>query len=172
MTRFWSILVALMLVLAGCGSSEFGPGSVTGLLERAPLALSGEQVTLKQAQVDCGVQNELWDPPADNVAKLTQKGRDLQFSDDVRLNDPDIRVPFTQVNGSFPVQVSQVLKLRDGDAGTKLADVKLAVVINHECFNSPLPVMGIRKGKFSPDAPVVFQLKGAGNEWSLDKLVH
>ncbi len=172
MIRFRFVLLGFTLGLAGCGSSEFGPGSVKGLLEGAPLALSGEQVTLKQTQVDCGVQNELWDAPVDNVAKLTQKGRDLQFSDDVRLNDPDIRVPFTQVNGSFPVQVAQVLKLRSGDAGTKLADVKLSVVINHECFNTPLPMMGVRKGKFAPDAPVVFQLKGAGNEWSLDKLVH
>jgi len=162
----------MALVLAGCGSSEFGPESVKGILEGAPVALSGEQVTLTQGQLDCGVQSDLFDPPSGNMARLTQKGRDLKFSDDIRLGDPDINVPYTQVTGTFPVRVSQVVKLRDGDPGRKLAEVKLGVVINHECFGSPLRVMGIRKGKFTPDAPVVFQLKGVDKEWALDKLVH
>jgi hypothetical protein len=147
--------------------------SVKELLESAPLKLSGEQVTLTQAQVDCGVQNELWNPPSGNMAQLTQKGRDLKFSDDVRMADADINVPYIQVTGSFPAAVYDVSKLRDTDGGMKLVDVKMGIVITHECFPKPLPMMGVKKGKFSPGAPVVFQLTGGGKEmFALDKLVH
>ena len=133
--------------------------------------LSGEQVTLTNEQVQCGVKNDLWDPPNGNLARLTQKGRDLKFSDDIRVTDPEVNTPYTQVNGAFPVQVSDVLKVRD-QSGAKIAEVKLGVVIGHECFSKPLPVMGIYKGKFATDAPVVFSFKGSDKEWSLDKLMH
>ncbi|MGA3185945.1 MAG: hypothetical protein ABSF22_02460 [Bryobacteraceae bacterium] len=165
-------IAIVSLCLSGCGSSEFGTDSIKGILEGSPVNLSDEQVTLTPTQLDCGVQNELWDPPSGNIAHLTQKGRDLKFSDDVRVTDPDIHLPFTQVNGTFPVSVSDVSKLRDTDGGMKLADVKLGVVITHDCFTSPLPLMGIKKGKFAPDAPVVFRFQGSGKEWTLDKLVH
>lgn len=168
----WLFLAIVALVLAGCGSPDFGPDSVKGILEGAPVSFPGEQVTLTQSQVDCGVKEDLWDPPDNHVARLTQKGRDLKFSDDVRLNDPDVSTPYVQINGAFPVQVADGVKLRDGNKGTKLAEVKIGVVITDDCFTAPLPVMGVKKGKFSPDAPVVFQFKGAGKEWSLDKLVH
>jgi hypothetical protein len=166
-----SSIAILTLWLCACGSSEFGTDSIKGMLEGSPLNLSSEQVTLSDSQVACGAQNELWDPPNGNVARLTQKGRDLKFSDDVRLNDPEIHAPYIQVSGTFPVSVSDVSKLRD-DGNTKLADVKLGVVISNDCFPNPLPLMGVRKGKFTPEAPVVFRFQGSGKEWSLDKLVH
>jgi hypothetical protein len=168
--RFGLILVTVF-VLVGCGSSEFGPDTVKGVLEGAPVTLSGEQVTLTGAQVDCGVKNDLWDPPSGNIARLTQKARDLKFSDDVRVADPEINVPYTQVNGAFPVEVGDVLKIRDENGG-KVAELRLGVVIGHECFSKPLPVMGIHKGKFSTDAPVVFSFTGNGKEWALGKLMH
>jgi hypothetical protein len=161
-----------ILCLSNCGSSEFDGDAVKALLEGTPLTVSSEQVTLTNTQVDCGVQAELWDPPSGNMAKLTQKGRNLKFTDDVRVLDPDIHQPFTQVTGTFPVSVTEVSKLRNTDDGAKLADVKLGVVIANECFTTPLPLMGIRKGKFAPDAPVVFRFQGSGKEWTLDKLVH
>lgn len=167
-----AFIAILTFELAGCGSSEFGGDSIKGMLEGTPLVLSSEQVTLTPPQVDCGVQNELWLPPSDNIARLTQKGRDLKFTDDVRVNDPEIHRAYTQVTGTFPVQVSDVSRIRDTDNGMKLADVKLGVVIAHECFGGPLPLMGVRKGKFAADAPVVFRFQGSGKEWTLDKLVH
>ncbi len=167
-----SFISILVLCLAGCAKPDFGPDSIRGMLEGSPITLSQEQVTLTQPQVECGVQAELWDPPSDHVAKLTQKGRDLKFSDDVRLDDPEIRQPYSQVSGPFSVSVSDVSKLRDTDNGMKLADVKLGVVITDDCFTKPLPLMGIHKGKFSPDAPVVFRFQGSGQDWTLDKLVH
>jgi hypothetical protein len=165
-------IAVLTIWLAACGTPEFDNDAIKEMLENSPLKLSSEQVRLNDGQVDCGARNELWDPPNGNVARLTQKGRDLNFSDDVRLNDPEIRGPYIQVSGTFPVSVSNVAKLRSGGKGLKLADVKLGVVIHHECFTSALPLMGVRKGKFTPDAPVVFQFQGSGQEWSLDKLVH
>jgi hypothetical protein len=171
--RFLLASIAIVTIwLTGCGSSEFGGDSIKGMLEGSPLKLSGEQVTLTGPQVDCGVQNELWDPPSGNTARLTQKGRALKFSDDVRVSDPEIPRPYTQVTGAFPVSVVDVSRVRDTDNGMKLADVKMGIVIAHDCFAIPLPVMGVRKGKFSPDAPVVFRFQGSGKEWSLDKLMH
>jgi hypothetical protein len=161
----------LILGCSACSTPDFDEGSVKFKLENTPQSLSNEQVTLNDGQLDCGSKNELWDAPNGNVARLLQKGRDLKFTDDVRLNDPDIHVPYTQVSGTFPVSVSEVTKLRD-ENGYKLADVKLGITIANECFSSPLPLMGVRKGKFTPEAPVVFRFQGAGKEWSLDKLMH
>lgn len=172
MFRFFLASTAILtLGLAGCGSSEFDEGAVKGQLEGTPQNLSNEQVSLSDGQVECGAKTELWDPPNGNVARLQQKGRDLKFTDDIRLNDPEIHTPYTQVSGTFPVQVSDVSKIRD-DGKAKLADVKLGIVIANECFTTPLPLMGVKKGKFSPDAPVVFRFQGSGKEWSLEKLVH
>jgi hypothetical protein len=165
------LLLTTILFLAGCGSAEFDEGAVKGQLESKPQTFSSEQVTLNDSQVDCGTRAELWDPPTGNLARLTQKGRDLKFTDDVRFNDLDVHVPFIQVSGTFPVAVAEVSKLRD-DRGYKLADVRLGIVISNECFTTPLPLMGVKKGKFTPDAPVVFRFQGSGKEWSLDKLVH
>ena len=160
------------LWLSSCATPDFDEGAVRGQLESTPQNLSGEQVALTEAQLACGAKNELWESPNGNVARLIQKGRDLKFSDDVRLNDPEIRGPYIQVSGTFPVVVADVSKLRDAGKGFKEADVKLGITIPHECFATPLPLMGVRKGKFTPEAPVVFRFQGSGKEWSLDKLMH
>ena len=170
---FKAVYVAIIaLWLSSCSSPEFDEGAVRGQLESTPQNLSGEQVTLSEGQLACGAKNELWESPNGNVARLIDKGRDLKFSDDVRLNDPDIRVPYIQVSGTFPMVVTDVSKLRDDGKGLKLVDVKLGITIAHECFATPLPLMGVRKGKFTPEAPVVFRFQGSGKEWSLDKLMH
>lgn len=170
MSKFLLITMsALMLCLAACSSPDFDPKP---LLENTPVDLTNEQVTLTDAQVNCGAQNELWDPPSGNIAKLTQKGRDLKFTDDVRVVDPNIHVPYTQVSGKFSVQVAEIAKVRDVEGG-KLVDARLGVIIPQDCFNgTSLPLMGVRKGNFAPDAPVVFRFVGSGKEWSLDKLMH
>lgn len=171
--RILLIAIAILTVIgfSGCSTPGFDSDAIKGMLEGTPLDLSNEQVTLSDAQVECGAKNELWDPPNGNMARLTDKGRALKFTDDIRLNDPEIHQPYTQVNGKFPVQVSDVSKIRDTDGG-KLADVKLGIVIAHECFTTPLPLMGVRKGKFTPEAPVVFRFKGSDKEFTFDKLMH
>jgi len=160
-------------MLAGCGSGEF---SAKGVLESHPVQLDGEQVVLDPGQVDCGTHEDLWDitPLGDGraVARLTKKGRDLQFSDDVQIGDPAVGVPYVQIHGTFPVKVFQVSSVRDEDAYTKLAEVKLTVRIDHSCFQSNPPVlMGIRHGQFDPSASPVFRFKLDG-EWMVDQIVH
>ena len=169
---FITFTAAIAVCLSGCGSSEFDGDAIKVTLESTPISFSAEQVTLNDSQIDCGVRDELWNAPSGNAGTLMQKGRDLKFTDDVRLNDPDVRLPYIQLSGTFPVVVSDVSRIRDDGPGAKLADVRLGIVINQECFTSPLPVLGIRRGKFTPDAAVVFRFKGSGKEYSLDKLMH
>jgi len=173
MSRNLLIAIAILAVLglSGCSSSGFDGDAVKGMLESTPLELSNEQVMLNENQVTCGAKNDLWDPPNGNVARLNQKGRDLHFTDDIRLNDPEIPQPYTQVSGRFSVQVADSSKIRDTPGG-KLVDVKLGIMVPHECFTSPLPLMGVRKGKFTPEAPVVFRFKGSDKEFTFDKLMH
>ena len=82
------------LMLAGCGPSGF---DLNGVLESRPVRLDGEQVVLDQGQVECGTHEDLWtiEPLGDGRAlgRLTKKGRDLQFSDDIQIGDPAVGVP-------------------------------------------------------------------------------
>jgi len=161
------------LVLAGCGSNEF---SVNGTLEARPVQLDGEQLALDQSQVDCGVHDELWEitPLGDTraVARLTKKGRDLQFSDDVQIGDPAVGLPYVQIRGTFPVRVLQVGSVRDQDQYTKLADARIAVHIDNNCFQMSWPtLMGIKHGQFDPSTNPVFRFKMDG-EWMVDQIVH
>ncbi len=161
------------LVLAGCGGGEFDP---RGILESRPVQLDGEQVTLNQGQVECGAREDLWivSPMGEGraIARLTQKGRDLQFSDEVQIGDPAIGVPYAQIHGSFPVTVMKMGSVHDEDAFTKLADAKVGVKINHPCFqDNPLLLMGVRHGQFDPSTNPVFRFK-LDQEWMADQVVH
>jgi hypothetical protein len=167
----FSFIAILAICLSGCSTPDFDADAVHAQLEGPTQTLSNEQVVLNEGQLDCGVRNELWDPPNGNMARLEQKGRDLQFTDDVRLNDPEIHTPYIQVSGTFHLSGTDVLKMRD-EGKYKLAEVRTGIVISNECFPTPLPLMGVRKGKFAPDAPVLFRFQGSGKEWSLDKLMH
>ena len=166
-----STAIFTVIGLSGCSAPGFDSDAAKGILEGAPIELASEQVLITDGQLECGAKNDLWDPPNGNVARLSQKGRDLKFNDDVRLNDPEIHMPYVQVSGKFQVRVSDVSKIRDTDEG-KLADVRLGIVMPHECFATPLPLMGVKKGKFTPEAPVVFRFRGSEKEFTLDKLMH
>jgi len=161
------------LMLAGCGGGGFDP---TGLLESRPVRLDGEQVVLSPDQVDCGTREDLWtiSPLGDgrSFGRLTQKGRSLQFNDDVQIGDPVAGVPYVQLHGSFPVKVIQTGAIRDEDQWTKAADAKVAVKIDHSCFlASPLMLMGVRHGQFDPSTSPAFRFKLDG-EWQVDRVVH
>ena len=160
-------------MLAGCGSSEFDAMSV---LESHPVKLDGEQIVLNPEQVDCGTREDLWtvSPLGDgrSVGRLTKKGRDLQFSDDVQIGDPSVGAPHTQVHGSLSVQVFQVGSIRDEDNWTKVGDAKVGVKFNHSCFQANPPfVMGIRHGQFDLSANPVFRFRLDG-EWMVDQVLH
>src|SRR5436189_2107238 len=111
---------------------------------------------LNKPQIDCGTNNDLWEPPQQfgedrATAHLSPAGRALKFDDDVSVAEPGQNRPSVQVRGDFPLQVLEIVNTKDGDPGVKLVEVKLGITIQHSCFTTPLPVMGVRKGKFSQD---------------------
>jgi hypothetical protein len=169
----------LALILCGCKpSSDFNDDIAKGAIEYRPMKLEGEQVTLTDSQIQCGVQAEYWDAPtslsADHTsAHLTSKGKGLKFNDDVIIHDPGSRVPYIQIRGDFPILVDSVVSIKDGeDANNKLVEAKAAVKIDDACFQNPLPLMGVRRGNFSADSPVLFHVHFDETGWHADKLVH
>jgi hypothetical protein len=183
METFRAALVAalcLAVVLSGCRpSSDFSEDIARGSIEYGKMNLEGEQVTLTDPQIQCGVQTELWDSPttlsADHTtAHLTSKARDLKFNDDVIIHDPSSRVAYVQVRGEFPLQADSIVSIKDGeDKNSKLVEAKVSIKIDNPCFPNSLPLMGVRHGNFSADSPVVFHMhfdESVG--WRVDKLVH
>lgn len=173
-----ALTAALALVTAGCGQGDFNWGKVGHLVEAAPIRLDAEYLMLNQGQVDCGVQEDLWEQPPQLkgtvgehvLAHLTDKGRALKFSDDVSIGE--LRQPFAQVRGDFNLNAIDVKSDRDGpEPGTKLVDVVIGVRIDHTCFPNPLPLMGVHKGNFSQDYPPVLKFR-FNNGWEFDKFVH
>ena len=171
--------LAFAIALLGCKpSSDFNEDVATGAIQSRPMTLEGEQAILNDPQTQCGVQSELWDPPnslsPDHAsAHLTSKARDLKFNDDVIVKDPNIRAAYVQIRGNFPLQVQSITAIKNGeDQSTKLVEAKVGVRIDNACFPDVLPLMGVRHGNFSPDAPVVFHLHFDDSGWHVDKLVH
>ena len=172
--------LCLAVVLSGCRpSSDFSEDIARGSIEYGKMNLEGEQVTLTDPQIQCGVQTELWDSPttlsADHTtAHLTSKARDLKFNDDVIIHDPSSRVAYVQVRGEFPLQADSIVSIKDGeDKNSKLVEAKVSIKIDNACFPNSLPLMGVRHGNFSADSPLVFHMhfdESVG--WRVDKLVH
>lgn len=181
-----SVVAGLALACCGCTQTDFPPEKAQGLLQLHPIHLDAEEVTLTQAQVDCGTQSDLWEPPAQQannggfsnfsaltVAHLNTQARELRFDDDVILSEPGQRSPYVQIRGDFPVTLADdgIVIHDDGQYGKKV-EGKVLVTINHACFTDPLPLMGVRKGKFSQDAPVVLHYSLENDGWHFDKLTH
>jgi hypothetical protein len=171
-----AVLSALATV-ESCGPNDFNYGKVRNIIEGNPMRLDAEYVMLSQSQYECGVQNDLWDPPSppllpgqSGTAHLTQMGRDLKFSDDVMLGDK--RYPYVQIRGDFNLFVNEITSDRGGsDEFQRFVETKLAVVIQHTCFPTPLPLMGVRKGQFSQDYSPVLEFR-YNNGWSIERVVH
>ena len=168
----------LAFVCAACGESDFNWGKVGHIIEGNPVHLDAEYAMLNGQQLQCGIDNDLWDKPPDLTgalheqvfARLTDKGRALRFSDDVSVGD--MRLPCVQVRGDFNLQAIDIRSDRDGpEKGTKLVDVKLGVRINHPCFPQALYLMGVHKGNFTQDySPIV--LFRFDNGWQLERIMH
>lgn len=173
--RIWfAAIVSASLALVGCGSGEFEEGRARSLVQGGPVRIEAEYVMLTPAQVQCGVQNELWDAPVEaggrSIARLTAKGRDLQFSDDVSIGD--LRQPYVQIRGDFPLSMTEFTSVKEGPGkDTKLVEAKLGALLQHPCFPNALPMLGVRRGKFAQDASPILLFHN-DNGWSLEKLVH
>lgn len=57
-----TVLSALAMIQS-CGPNDFNYGKVRNIIEGSPQRLDAEYVMLTQQQYDCGVQEDLWDPP-------------------------------------------------------------------------------------------------------------
>lgn len=170
----------LAILLCGCkASSEFNDDVARGAIESSnPMKLEGEQVTLTDPQIQCGLKSELWELPTATsgdrtTAHLTAKARELKFDDDVFIRDPKSNVAYVQIRGDFPLQVDSIVSAKDGeDKNSKVVEAKVSVKIENACFQNPLPLMGVRHGNFSADTPPVFHMHFDESGWHVDKLVH
>ena len=174
-----ALLAAILGVLStGCGDPDaFDEGVVKGAAQAQPFQLDSEQVSMSPAQLACGVTDELWDAPTSGVDRsishLQQKGRDLNFSDDVSSDELGHLLPYTQVRGKFPLQLDQVVSIKDGeDKNTKIVQAKIGIKIAEPCFDTPLYIMGTRKGQYHDDLPATLQYERYDVGWHLTKILH
>ncbi|MBI4910722.1 MAG: hypothetical protein HY820_44320 [Acidobacteria bacterium] len=171
--------VLLLSILGGCGG---GPEGLTGdivkyHLEKKPMKLEAEQVTLTPKQFECGLKEELWEQASEKfgertIARLTAQARALKFDDEVTVSEPGFKLSYVQVRGELPVKMTEYISANERTKDVWDATAKLGVVIQHACFDKPLPLMGVRKGKFSQDAQPVFQFQKHGEDWKATQLVH
>ncbi len=181
------VVAGLALVCCGCTQTDFPPEKAQGLLALHPVHLDAEEVMLTQTQVDCGTQNDLWDPPTLQqqtsgvittfvpltIAHLNTRARELRFDDDVIITEPGYRQPYVQIRGDFPAQLlDDPITIHDDGRYGKTVEGKVMITINHACFPDPLPLMGVRKGKFSQDALITLHYTLENDGWHFDKLIH
>jgi len=164
------VVAVLCALCSGCSSDSFN----VSIVEAAPMKIDAEYVTLTGPQVECGVREELWEAPVQSgdrsTARLAAKGRDLKFAEDVSIGDQ--RLPYVQIRGEFPLKFLDSVTVKDGpEKETKLIETKVGAIIQHACFPAPLPIMGVRHGKFTQDYPPVFFYR-LNNGWQFERVVH
>ena len=172
-----AVAAALGALLCGCGNSSFDEGRVAGVIKERPFNLESEEVSLTQGQVDCGVENNLWDAPVEapgrSVARLTQKARDLNFTDDVSINEAGYSQPHAQMRGNVTLAITQTLSIADGkEQGTKIVQAQIQVMVPHSCFPAPLPIMGIRRGRPAQGLAPTVEFDYTNDGWRLEKFIH
>ena len=170
------LIVVLCALSAGCGG-DFDAYAIKERAERGPVLLDSEEVTLNTTEIDCGVANELWGAPSAGggarvIYRLTDKARDLHFSDDIYANDAGFDQPHTQVRGKFQLQLDRVVAVNGPNAYTRLVQAQIGVRIPHPCFPTPLRIMGVRKGKFAPDEAPTLLYEAREDGWQAAHIVH
>jgi hypothetical protein len=169
------IVAGLAVLCSACTHNDFGPGTAQALVAQKPRRLDAEQLILSYGQVDCGVREQLWDPPAElgsrTLARLTERGRTLKFDDDVVVAEAGHRNPYVQVRGDFPLTMPDPPDVKDqGDM--KMAVGKVLAMVDHSCFPDPVPVMGVRHGNFAENAVPVLRFEKTEDGWAYAGLVH
>ena len=167
----------LSALLCGCGANNFDEGRVVQIVGDRHFHLESEEVTLTNAEVGCGVENNLWDAPVEApdrmVARLTQKARDLNFTDDISIGEADYSQPHAQMRGDVALAASQVLSIADGkEQGTKIVQARIQVMVPHPCFPAPLPIMGIRRSRPAQGLAPTVEFDYTNDGWRLEKFIH
>jgi hypothetical protein len=170
-------VVCLSVWATGCVQKEFQPEKAQGIMGVAPIRMDAEQVMLTFQQVECGVTSDLWEAPGPlmlerSVARILAAGKELHFDDDVIVNEPGYRQPYVQIRGDFMMQLGDVNSIKEEGSDGRLVDGKLFVIIPHTCFADPLPVLGVRKGKFSEDVNPLLEFRLLNDGWHFSKLAH
>jgi len=163
------------LILTGCDSGVFDEGAAQGVVEAAKIPLNGEEVLLTPDQVICGEKKGLWTVDQIDgggaIGRLTAAARALEFGDDVRMGEHKFSGPYVQLHGNFNVKIEKVNKMTDENADVKILDAKMGAVITHECFDKPLPLLGIYRGDFSEENAPRIRLR-QHNGWTADQILH
>jgi hypothetical protein len=176
----FAVVLCSGLAATGCVQKEFPQEKAQAIVQSGTYHLDAEQVSLTMGQVECGAQNDLWQPPPANLASvqrasapLLQAARDLHFDDDVVVEEPGFRGPHAQVRGDFMLQIPlDGMNIRENGQDGRTVEGRLGVIISHSCFPDPLPVLGVRKGNFSQDVLPVLQFQLDNDGWHFTKLVH
>jgi len=168
--------VLLAFALGGCASPEFDKNTAKGVLEANPVQLNSEQLLLSAEQLTCGDKEDLWHLTSlgggRTVGRLSDTGRALQFSDDVRLGDAGAGGT-VQVTGKFTLRALQVPSLKDEGTRSKLVEARTVVVVNHKCFQETSPtLLGVRRGEFTAAANPMFRLRLRQEDWTVEELLH
>ena len=175
-----ALLAAILWAFStGCGGdpNAFNENVAKAAAEVEPFQLDSEQVSITGAELECGVNDDLWAAPiggADrSISRLQQKGRNLNFSDDVTSKETGFASPYTQVRGKFSLVLDHVISIKDGeDQYTKIVQAKLGVKIAEQCFDTPPYLMGLRKGRYYGDLPATLQFERYDEGWHLTKVLH
>jgi hypothetical protein len=77
-----------------------------------------------------------------------------------------------QVRGDFPANLADGPDIRAPQQDERIVTGKLLITINHSCFYEQVPLMGVRKGKFSEDTLPTVRFELLNDGWHFDKLVH
>jgi len=173
-------LILLCVVLAGCGSSDadgvLNADSAMQVGNGQAVKFDSEQISINMEQVECGVQNELFGeitPSASRkIAPLTDRARQLGFTDDVSIDESGHSKPYTQVRGTFPLEIRQVVNIKDDEKGAKRVEAWAGLRIDHYCFPAALQIMGIRRGAQTELAPAAFEYVRAEEGWKLAQILH
>jgi len=173
----WTAGAVLSVLLCGCSRNSFDEGRVVQVAGARPFNLESEEVSLPQGVIDCGVENNLWYPPEDvpgrTVARLTDKARGLNFTDDVSINEAGYSQPHVQMRGKVTLAATQVLSIADGkEQGTKIVQAQIQVMVPHPCFPLPVPIMGFRRSRPAQGLAPTVEFDYTNDGWRLEKFIH
>ena len=169
-------VLAGCLALTGCYNVVFDEVYASIAAQKEPLEFQSEQVSIRPEVLSCAVDAGLFENPQDmgsrTVARLTEKGRALGFSDDVSIGEAGYNMPYTQIRGKFTVEFKQVTAIREVKTGVKRVEARAGVKIAQECFADVLPLMGVRNGAISETNPAAFEFDEYGKDWRIVNVMH
>jgi hypothetical protein len=156
---------------------EFQADKAAALVAMKPVRLDAEQVMLNLDQVQCGIKDDLWDPPVEaserTVAHLNPAAKALNFDDDIVVTEPGYNKPYAQVRGNFTAtMIADGAVVREDGPNARRVVARVLVTINHSCFPDPLPLIGVHHGKFDEDVLPVLHFSLDGEGWHFDRVEH